>query len=54
MNHCLINYQLTALKKALSEGRYKNRYALEGKIRKLEDKAKMEVKKAALWEYLAR
>lgn len=54
MNHCLINYQLTALKKALQEGRYKNRYALEGKIRKLEVKAQTEVKKAALLEYLGR
>ena len=54
MNHSIINYQLSALKKALKEGRYKNRYALEGKIRKLETKAKHEVQKAALWEYLAR
>lgn len=35
MTTYLIHYQITALKKALNEGRYSNRYALEGKIKKM-------------------
>lgn len=54
MTTYLLYYQITALKKALQEGRYKNRYALEGKIKKLETKLKLKQQKAAWYSHLAR
>lgn len=54
MTTYLIHCQITALKKALQEGRYKNKYALEGKIKKLENKLKLEQQKGAWYSHLAR
>lgn len=46
--------EVDAVEKALQEGKYSNRYSLEGKIKKLEQKLKTEQQKAYWQQHLAR